>query len=83
MGKRFWSSLILAAMLTTPVFSANDGVVTLDKDSVEKPELAIDTTTKQLQGSLLVNDSETLAKIIDEQKEHDIKDLEKLWQGYG
>lgn len=81
MGKRFWSSLILAAMLTTPVFSANDGVVTLDKDSVEKPELAIDTTTKQLQGSLLVNDSETLAKIIDEQKEHDIKDLEKLWQG--
>lgn len=81
MGKRFWSSLILAAMLTTPAFSANDGVVTLDKDSVEKPELAIDTTTKQLQGSLLVNDSETLAKIIDEQKEHDIKDLEKLWQG--
>ncbi len=81
MGKRFWSSLILAAMLTTPVFAANDGVVTLDKDSVEKPELAIDTTTKQLQGSLLVNDSETLAKIIDEQKEHDIKDLEKLWQG--
>lgn len=81
MGKRFLSSLILAAMLFTPVFGANDGVVTLDKDSVEKPELAIDTTTKQLQGSLLVNDSETLAKIIDEQKEHDIKDLEKLWQG--
>ncbi len=81
MGKRFWSSLILAAMLTTPAFSANDGVVTLDKDSVEKPELAIDTTTKQLQGSLLINDSETIAKIIDEQKEHDIKDLEKLWQG--
>lgn len=56
-------------------------VVTLDKDSVEKPQIQIETTEKQLKGSLLVNDSETLAGLIETQKDHDIKDLEKLWQG--
>ena len=81
MNKRFWVSLILLSWLTPFVQAATSGVVMLDKNAVEKPELTIDTTTKQLEGSLLVNDSETLAKIIEVQKERDIKDLELLWKG--
>ena len=80
--KKFWGVLIIAAlMMPTFVLSAEEGVVTLDKNSVEKPKITIDSTAKQLQGSLLVNDSETVAHLIEVQKEHDIKDLEKLWQG--
>ena len=74
-------SLILALMLPSVTFGANDGVVTLDKNSVEKPSLTIEKNTKQLQGSLLVNDSEDLANLIEIQKDHDVKDLEKLWKG--
>lgn len=81
MKKFLGVSLIIALMLPQLFCLASDDVVTLDKNNLEKPELTIDTTTKQLQGSLLVNDSETLAKIIEEQKEHDLKDLERLWQG--
>ncbi len=61
--------------------SALEEVVTLDKNSVEKPALEINKETKPLQGSLLVNNSEDLAQIIEEQKDHDIKDLEALWKG--
>ena len=62
-------------------FCADDGVVTLDKNGLEKPSIAIDKGSKQLQGSLLVTDSEDLAQMIEVQKDHDIKDLEKLWKG--
>lgn len=64
-----------------PVFGAQGDIVTLDKTGLEKPELLINKANKELKGSLLVNDSEELAKLIDTQKEHDIKDLEILWQG--
>ena len=74
-------SLVLAIMLSNFALAADDGVVTLDKNSVEKPQITIDSTEKQLKGSLLVNDSETVAHLIEIQKEHDVKDLEKLWQG--
>ena len=74
-------SLILALLAPNVCFGADDGVVTLDKNSVEKPSIAIDKGTKQLQGSLLVSDSEDLAQLIDTQKDHDIKDLEQLWKG--
>ena len=73
--------VIFAFLAQSSVFALNGSVVTLDKNSVEKPELELETATKQLQGSLLVNDSETLSNLIDQQKEHDIKDLELLWQG--
>ena len=73
--------LIAALLMPSLGFCADDGVVTLDKNGVEKPALMIETTAKQLKGSLLVNDSETLANLIEVQKEHDIKDLERLWQG--
>ena len=81
MMKFFGVSLILALLTPIVTFGADDGVVTLDKNSVEKPSIAIDKGTKQLQGSLLVSDSEDLAQLIDTQKDHDIKDLEQLWKG--
>ncbi len=73
--------IIAVSLCLPPVLAANDDIVTLDKNSVEKPALEINKTTKPLQGSLLVNDSEDLAQIIEEQKDHDIKDLEALWKG--
>lgn len=81
MKKFLGVSLILALLAPNVCFGADDGVVTLDKNSVEKPSIAIDKGTKQLQGSLLVSDSEDLAQLIDTQKDHDIKDLEQLWKG--
>ena len=81
MKKLLGVSLILALLALNVCFGAEDGVVTLDKNSVEKPSIAIDKGTKQLQGSLLVSDSEDLAQLIDTQKDHDIKDLEQLWKG--
>lgn len=81
MKKFLGVSLILALLAPTISLGADDGVVTLDKNSVEKPSIAIDKGAKQLQGSLLVSDSENLAQLIDTQKDHDIKDLEQLWKG--
>ena len=80
--KKFWGvSLILALIMPSVAFCADDGVVTLDKNGIEKPSITIDKGSKQLQGSLLVTDSEDLAQMIEVQKDHDIKDLEKLWKG--
>ena len=81
MKKFLGVSLIIALLVPNIAFAGTASVVTLDKNSVEKPELNIESSSKQLKGSLLVDDSETLANLIDIQKEHDIKDLEKLWQG--
>ena len=81
MKKLLGVSLILALLAPNICLGADDGVVTLDKSSVEKPSIAIEKGTKQLQGSLLVSDSEDLAQLIDIQKDHDIKDLEQLWKG--
>jgi hypothetical protein len=79
MMKRLLGSIVLSCLISAQVFGA--GVVTLDKTELEKPELATSSAKQTIKGSLLVNDTETLAKLIDEQKEHDLKDLERLWQG--
>ena len=68
-------------LFALPTWSAQTNVVTLDKNNLEKPEIITGETAKTIKGSLLVDDSETLSKLIDEQKEHDLKDLERLWQG--
>ncbi len=81
MKKFLGVSLILALIMPSVAFCADDGVVTLDKNGIEKPSITIDKGSKQLQGSLLVTDSEDLAQMIEVQKDHDIKDLEKLWKG--
>lgn len=81
MKKRLLGSIVLLALFCYPAFSAGSEVVTLDKTALEKPELSTGSSNKTLEGSLLINDSEALAGLIDEQKKHDIQDLEKLWQG--
>ena len=70
MKKFLGVSLIAAMLLSQCVIAADSGVVMLDKNSVEKPKITIDSNAKELKGSLLVNDSETLANLIDIQKEH-------------
>lgn len=79
--KKFLGSIVCLLFIFSTAYSAASEVVTLDKNSIEKPQLQTGTKTSELKGSLLVADSETLANIIDDQKEHDLKDLEKLWQG--
>ena len=82
MLKRFLGSIVLLSIFIMPAFSIPAEVVTLDKKNIEKPELNTgDNNSNTIKGSLLVNDSEDLAKLIDEQKKHDLKDLELLWQG--
>ena len=81
MRKRLLGSIVLLAFLSLPCYSAPTSIVTLDKKNLEKPEIITGEVNKNLKGSLLINDSETLATMIDEQKEHDLKDLERLWQG--
>lgn len=81
MKRRLLGSIIFLYFVALPIFAVESNVVTLDKNNLEKQELSTGNTNKSLQGSLLVNDSATLANLIDEQKEHDLKDLEKLWQG--
>ena len=81
MRKRLLGSIVLLAILSLPCYSAPTSVVTLDKKNIEKPEVITGEVNKNLKGSLLINDSETLANMIDEQKQHDLKELERLWQG--
>jgi hypothetical protein len=77
--RRFLGSILLTVFLTPQVFAAS--VVTLDSANIEKPQYETGEVNRIIKGSLLINDSETLANLIEEQKDHDIKDLEKLWQG--
>lgn len=79
--RRLLGSIILSLFLALPSQATPSNVVTLDKTNLEKPEIITGETAKTIKGSLLVDNSETLANLIDEQKEHDLKDLEKLWQG--
>lgn len=81
MKKFFGVCLILSVMLMPSCFGAVGGtIVKLDKNEIEKPTIEIKDNTKELNDSLLINTSEDLSKIIDEQKEHDLKDLEILWK---
>ncbi len=80
MRKCFLGSIALLFMVM-PSFAKSSDIVTLDKNAIEKPALSTNNSSNTLNGSLLINDTETLASLIDEQKEHDLKDLEKLWRG--
>ena len=82
MRKLLIAGLILSLFSMQSVFAVSGGsVVTLDKNEIEKPTIGIQNNTKELQGSLLINNSEDIATLIDQQKEHDLKDLEILWKG--
>ena len=58
-------SLLFWGLSTDLVLSES---VVLDKNSVEKPDVIIDSQKKTISGSLLINDTETLANLIEEQK---------------
>ena len=82
MRKFFGVCLILSVLLMPAGFGAvSSPVVTLDKNDIEKPEIEFQNSTKKLNDSLLITNSEDLSKLIDDQKEHDLKDLELLWKG--
>ena len=80
--KKFFGVCILLSVMTFPVCygAVGGGVVKLDENDIEKPVYEINSGTTQQNSSLLINSSEDLSKIIDNQKEHDIKDLEILWK---
>ena len=80
--RKFFGVCLVLSLLSMPVcFAAAGGsVVKLDKSEIEKPELEFHNNTTDANNSLLINSSEDLSKIIDEQKEHDLKDLEILWK---
>lgn len=81
MFNKLAGSILLSLLIMLPTFSAPGSIVTLDKSDIEKPEVMLYENKEPFKGSLLLNDSEALSKIIDEQKQHDIKDLELLWKG--
>ena len=81
MFKRLLGSIVLLSFLVSASFAASSDVVVLDKNTLEKPEIITGKPNQAIKGSLLVNDSEDLASIIDEQKKHDLKDIENLWRG--
>ena len=76
-----WSTFLLFLTLMPVYALPSGGVVTLDKTNLEKQELVTGKENISISGSLLLNTSEDLAKLIDVQKEHDVKDLELLWKG--
>ncbi len=78
LGVYLLSTLILSQ---TAFGIGSSGVVTLNKNEVEQPKIELNDGTKKIQGSLLINNSEEIANIVEKQKEHDIKDLELLWKG--
>lgn len=81
MFKRLLGSIVLLSFFMSAGFAASSDVVVLDKKTLEKPEIITGKQNQTIKGSLLVNDSEDLASIIDEQKKHDLKDIENLWRG--
>ena len=81
MDKRFAGSILLSLFMVVPCFGVQPNSVTLDKSNLEKPEIMTGQNVQTIKGSLLLRDSEDLANLIDEQKKHDMKDLEKLWKG--
>ena len=77
--RKFLGVALLLIFVSQSCVGSND-VVVLDKN-IEKPEIILETTKNILQDSLLVEDSEDIAQIIDMQKGKDLKDLELLWKG--
>ncbi len=71
--------VLFSILFITQAFASE--IVTLDKKNIEKAEITKNNNKQVIKGTLLLNDSEDITSLIDEQKEHDLKDLERLWQG--
>ena len=63
----------------SPAISGSE--VVLDKSDIVPMQYIFDNKEDVLKSSLLLNDPEALSAVIEEQKKHDIKDLELLWKG--
>lgn len=81
MRKLLITGLVLSFFMQASYGVTGGSIVTLDKNDIEQPQIEVQDNNKKLNGSLLINNSEDLATLIDTQKEHDIKDLELLWKG--
>ena len=81
MLRKFLGSIFVALITVLPAISISEDTVVLDKSDIEQMQYIFDDKDEVLKGSLLLNDSETLSAIIEEQKQHDVKDLELLWKG--
>jgi hypothetical protein len=81
--KKLLGVLVLIFSFCAEVVAApvSGGVVSLDREGIDKHQIQLNDTQKQIKGSMLVNTSDEMDKIIETQKEHDIKDLELLWKG--
>lgn len=79
--KKLLGSIVLLSVFSLSAYALPSSVVTLDKNSVEKQKINYETEPHKINGSLLINNSEELASIIDQQKTKDLKDVERLWQG--
>ena len=66
MVKRFLGSILLFICGTFQAFALPSEIITLDKNAVVKPEINTQDRAEVIKGTLLINDSEELAKIIDE-----------------
>ncbi len=81
MLRKFLGSIFVTLITVLPAISISEDTVVLDKSDIEQMQYIFDDKDEVLKSSLLLNDSETLSAIIEEQKQHDIKDLELLWKG--
>ena len=81
MLRKFLGSIFVALITVLPAISISEDTVVLDKSDIEQMQYIFDDKDEVLKSSLLLNDSETLSAIIEEQKQHDVKDLELLWKG--
>ena len=81
MDKRIIGSIVLVLFTVLYCEAAQPNVVTLDKNSIEKQEFITGDNTRSIEGSLLINDPETLTRLLENQKEHDSKDIDLLWKG--
>ena len=77
MFNRVFGSIILISFVLHTQFACANTVV-LNKNEIEKPKLETGNVDKTIKGTLLLDDSEELANLIDDQKKHDLKDLERL-----
>lgn len=79
MLRKILGSIFIALISVSPAISGSE--VVLDKSDIVPMQYIFDNKEDVLKSSLLLNDPEALSAVIEEQKKHDIKDLELLWKG--
>ena len=78
--KKIWGACLFLYLISCNNLSIASDIIMLDNKNIEKQAYNLSNNTNT-PNSLLINDSESLANLIDTQKEHDTKDIEALWKG--